>query len=92
MVARLRRREGVDAAVEAADFAGLRRALGADLPSFSCISMMNLLDRCDKPMTILRDARELLAPGGVPRLGVHVPVPAAPVPVFRYTPHGIPVR
>ena len=34
---------------------------------------MNLLDRCDKPMTLLRDASELLAPGGVLLLAVVLP-------------------
>ena len=28
----------------------------------------------------------------VRHLAVHLPVSAAPVPVYRYTPHGIPVR
>ncbi|KAF9811167.1 hypothetical protein SFRURICE_002536 [Spodoptera frugiperda] len=40
---------------------------------FDCICMMNLLDRCSKPKTMLKQARDALAPGGVLMLALVLP-------------------
>ncbi len=43
---------------------------------FHVVSLLNLLDRCRRPLTLLRHAAELLEPAG--RLIVAVPLPLAP--------------
>lgn len=43
---------------------------------FDCVSMLNLLDRCLLPLTLLDRARDLIAPGG--HLVVAVPLPLSP--------------
>ncbi|KAF9413127.1 hypothetical protein HW555_008569, partial [Spodoptera exigua] len=40
---------------------------------FDCICMLNLLDRCSKPKTMLKQARDALAPGGVLMLALVLP-------------------
>ncbi|CAH2981226.1 unnamed protein product [Chilo suppressalis] len=40
---------------------------------FDCVCMMNLLDRCSKPMTMLRQAKTAIAPGGVLLLALVLP-------------------
>ncbi|XP_026732120.1 methyltransferase-like protein 9 isoform X2 [Trichoplusia ni] len=40
---------------------------------FNCVCMLNLLDRCSKPKTMLRQARDSLAPGGVLMLALVLP-------------------
>jgi len=43
---------------------------------FDVVAMLNLLDRCRRPLTLLRRATELLEPGG--RLIVAMPLPLSP--------------
>ena len=40
---------------------------------FECISLLNVLDRCDAPFTLLTQLRSLLAPGGTLVLAVVIP-------------------
>ncbi|XP_075978914.1 protein-L-histidine N-pros-methyltransferase isoform X4 [Anticarsia gemmatalis] len=40
---------------------------------FDCVCMLNLLDRCNKPKTMLLQARDALAPGGVLMLALVLP-------------------
>lgn len=40
---------------------------------FDCVCMMNLLDRCSKPKTMLRQAKTAIAPGGVLVLALVLP-------------------
>ncbi|XP_053606616.1 protein-L-histidine N-pros-methyltransferase isoform X2 [Plodia interpunctella] len=40
---------------------------------FDCVCMLNLLDRCSKPKTMLNQARKALAPGGVLLLALVLP-------------------
>ncbi|XP_059053784.1 protein-L-histidine N-pros-methyltransferase isoform X1 [Achroia grisella] len=40
---------------------------------FDCVCMLNLLDRCSKPKTMLKQARAALAPGGVLMLALVLP-------------------
>lgn len=41
--------------------------------SVDCIALMNVLDRCDRPLTLLKDVREHLKPGGRLLLAVVLP-------------------
>lgn len=70
MARRLRRRglvcHRVDLAVE---------PLPGEAP-FDVVSVLDVLDRCDRPRSLLRAARALLAPGG--RLLLSVPLPVRP--------------
>lgn len=40
---------------------------------FDCICMLNLLDRCNKPKTMLLQAKDALAPGGILLLALVLP-------------------
>lgn len=40
---------------------------------FECVSMLNLLDRCSKPKTMLQQARAAIAPGGTLLLALVLP-------------------
>ncbi|XP_063827859.1 uncharacterized protein LOC135077251 [Ostrinia nubilalis] len=40
---------------------------------FDCVCMLNLLDRCSRPRSMLRDARAALAPGGLLLLALVLP-------------------
>ncbi|CAH0761079.1 unnamed protein product [Diatraea saccharalis] len=40
---------------------------------FDCVCMMNLLDRCSKPKTMLKQAKTAIAPGGVLLLALVLP-------------------
>jgi len=40
---------------------------------FECVSLLNVLDRCDAPFTLLTQLRSLLAPGGTLVLAVVIP-------------------
>lgn len=47
-----------------------------DTQPFHVVSLLNVLDRCDRPRSLLRAARERLVPGGA--LLLSVPLPARP--------------
>ncbi|XP_063623325.1 protein-L-histidine N-pros-methyltransferase isoform X1 [Cydia splendana] len=40
---------------------------------FQCVSMMNLIDRCSRPKTMLLEARAALAPGGILLIALVLP-------------------
>lgn len=44
-----------------------------DGQQFECVCMLNLLDRCSKPKTMLKQARGAVAPGGVLMLALVLP-------------------
>lgn len=67
MVRRLQSRDFA-AVLHAADVGGVREAAAAagvqlEEGGFSVIALMNVLDRCDEPLTLLTSLRSLLAPG-----------------------------
>lgn len=41
--------------------------------TFDCISLLNLLDRCDKPITLLNDLKAKLKPNGVILIALVIP-------------------
>jgi len=41
--------------------------------TFDCIALLNLLDRCQKPLSLLRDLKKKLNPGGVVLIALVVP-------------------
>ncbi|MEQ9079128.1 MAG: methyltransferase domain-containing protein [Sandaracinaceae bacterium] len=53
-----------------------RDALPAEEAPFDAVALLNVLDRCDRPRSLLRAARAALGPGG--RLLLSVPLPARP--------------
>lgn len=40
---------------------------------FNCVCMLNLLDRCNKPKTMLRQAKDSLTPDGVLMIALVLP-------------------
>lgn len=54
----------------------LAREVPADLGSFDVVSLLNVLDRCDRPRSLLKRALSLLEPEGV--IVFAVPLPARP--------------
>jgi len=40
---------------------------------FDCIALLNVLDRCDKPLTLLKEVKSMLRPGGKLLLAVVLP-------------------
>jgi len=62
--------EDLDGLDEAASAAGIALGVGNTV---DCISLLNVLDRCESPMRLLKDLRSRLRPGGVLLLAVVLP-------------------
>ena len=77
MVRRLRQK-AFDVVLESTDVSTVTRACGEaggfETDGFDCVALLNVLDRCDAPRTLLRQLRELLKDdGGVLVLAVVLP-------------------